>query len=72
MTKIPKIHVLVPDIFQFKGGIQIYSVFLIQALEQVLPNYDRYVFLKNDAKMTEELKFDPLTQFQFAGSYAYY
>jgi phosphatidyl-myo-inositol dimannoside synthase len=67
MSKIPKIHVWLPDIFQFKGGIQVYAAFLIQALEQVLPNSDRHVFLKNDAIATADIKFDKQTKISFAG-----
>jgi len=69
MSKAPKIHVWLPDIFQFKGGIQVYSAFLIQALEQVLPDSDRHVFLKNDTQATDAIEFDPRTQFQFAGKW---
>jgi phosphatidyl-myo-inositol dimannoside synthase len=67
MSKTPKIHVWLPDIFQFKGGIQVYAAFLIQALEQVLPNSDRNVFLKNDQIATEDIKFDKQTKISFAG-----
>jgi phosphatidyl-myo-inositol dimannoside synthase len=69
MPKVPKIHIWLPDIFQSKGGIQVYSAFLIQALEQVLPDSDRHVFLKNDAKTTNDVEFNPQTQFQFAGQW---
>jgi phosphatidyl-myo-inositol dimannoside synthase len=67
MSKVPKIHVWLPDVFQFKGGIQVYSAFLIQALEKVLPNSDRHIFLKNDVEATDDLQFDPRTKFNFAG-----
>ncbi|MFZ4730290.1 MAG: glycosyltransferase family 4 protein [Pseudanabaena sp.] len=67
MPRTPKIHVWLPDIFQFKGGIQVYSAFLIQALEQVLPDSDRHVFLKNDTHATEDIEFDEQTQISFAG-----
>lgn len=69
MNQKVKIHIWLPDIFEFKGGIQVYSAFLIQALEQVLPNSDRHVFLKNDAKATDDLNFNPQTKFYFAGQY---
>ena len=69
MSKVPKIHVWMPDIFQFKGGIQVYGAFFIQALEQILPNSDRHIFLKNDAKATDDLQFNPRTQFSFAGKW---
>jgi len=67
MTKTPKIHIWLPDIFQFKGGIQVYSAFLIRALEEVLPNSDRSVFIKNDVFATENIKFDKQTKLRFAG-----
>ena len=69
MNQKIKIHIWLPDIFEFKGGIQVYSAFLVQALEQVLPNSARHVFLKNDAKATEDLVFNPQTKFYFAGQY---
>lgn len=71
MSKVPKIHVWMPDVFQFKGGIQVYSAFFIQALERILPDSDRHVFLKNDAKSTDDLQFNPDTKFQFAGQWKY-
>ncbi|QJB43197.1 glycosyltransferase [Dolichospermum flos-aquae] len=66
MSTVPKIHIWMPDVFQFKGGIQVYSAFFIQALEEILPDSDRCVFLKNDAQSTDDLQFNPRTQFQFA------
>jgi len=67
ISTVPKIHIWMPDVFQFKGGIQVYTAFFIQALEDILPHSDRSVFLKNDAKSTDDLQFNPHTQFQFAG-----
>jgi glycosyltransferase involved in cell wall biosynthesis len=67
MYRTPKIHVWLPDVFQFKGGIQVYGAFLIQALEQVLPSSYRHVFLKNDTHVTEDIKFDKQTKISFAG-----
>lgn len=69
ISTVPKIHVWMPDIFQFKGGIQVYSAFFIQALERILPDSDRHIFLKNDAKSTDDLQFNPDTKFQFAGQW---
>jgi phosphatidylinositol alpha-1,6-mannosyltransferase len=67
MNKTPKIHVWLPGLFDYKGGIQVYSAFFVRALEQVLPNGDRQIFLKNDQRQTEDLRFDSETQFHFAG-----
>jgi glycosyltransferase involved in cell wall biosynthesis len=69
MSKVPKIHVWLPDVFEFKGGIQVYCAFLLQAMEQVLPNSDRHIFLKNDAKPTDDLEFNALTKFTFTGQW---
>lgn len=62
-----KIHTWLPDIFEFKGGIQVYSRFLVQALEKILTDGHLHVFLKNDARVTNKLEFNQRTQFQFAG-----
>jgi phosphatidyl-myo-inositol dimannoside synthase len=62
-----KIHTWLPDIFEFKGGIQVYSRFLVQALETALPDAHIHVFLKNDARITNKLEFNQRTKFQFAG-----
>jgi glycosyltransferase involved in cell wall biosynthesis len=69
MPKKHKIHVWLPNIFEYKGGIQVYSAFFIQALEQVLPNCDRLVFLKNDIRATNDIRFDPQTKFKFIGGW---
>jgi glycosyltransferase involved in cell wall biosynthesis len=67
MPKVPRIHVWLPDVFEYKGGIQVYSAFFIQALEQVLPNSDRLIFLKNDVETTNDIRFAPQTKFKFTG-----
>lgn len=62
------IHLWYPNIFGFKGGIQTYSAFLLQALHEIYPfeNYD--VFLKHDIGLPS----DPLSdriQYHFAGAW---
>ena len=69
MPAPPNIHIWMPDIFELKGGIQVYCAFLLQALEQVLPGSDRHVFLKNDAKATDDFHFNLQTKFNFVGQY---
>lgn len=44
----PLIHLWVPGLFDFKGGIQTYSRFLLQALETVLPQAQIRVFILHD------------------------
>ncbi len=67
MSKYSRIHVWLPDVFEYKGGIQVYSAFFIQALEQVLLNSDRLIFLKNDVEATNDIRFAPQTKFKFTG-----
>ncbi len=69
ISKSPKIHVWLPGLFDYKGGIQVYSAFFVQALEQVLSKGDRHIFLKNDHPQPKHLRFDTRTRFQFAGQW---
>ena len=64
-----KIHLWFPGIFDFKGGIQVFSTFFINAIETVLPNADRSVFLKNDKCQSTNLQFDSRTQFYCSGQW---
>jgi glycosyltransferase involved in cell wall biosynthesis len=61
------IHLWFPDIFGFKGGIQVYSSFLLNSL-QILYPYNQYeVFLKHDTHAL--LSFLKHTNFHFAGTF---
>jgi glycosyltransferase involved in cell wall biosynthesis len=42
------LHLWVPNLFNFKGGIQVYSAFLIKALKSIYPNDNHAIFLKHD------------------------
>jgi glycosyltransferase involved in cell wall biosynthesis len=60
------IHLWFPNIFQFKGGIQVYSAFLLRALQELYPHHHYEVFLKHDTQgLPDFLNF---TQYHFAGS----
>jgi glycosyltransferase involved in cell wall biosynthesis len=64
-----KIHLWVPNIFEFKGGIQVYSEFLIKALKSL--NYENcLVCLKHDRQIpkAEVEKFLPI-QFYCSGQW---
>lgn len=61
------IHLWFPDIFGFKGGIQVYSAFLLKALQSVSPNCQYEVFLKHDTRAFPH--FLKQTQFHFAGTF---
>jgi len=65
-----KIHLWFPGIFDFKGGIQVFSTFFINAIEKILPNADRSVFLKNDRSQNTSVQFDSRTQFYCSGRLA--
>jgi glycosyltransferase involved in cell wall biosynthesis len=58
-----------PNIFEFKGGIQVYSAFLLEALQSLLPNKDYEVFLKHDTGYPPELPVLPNTRFHCAGTW---
>lgn len=60
-------HLWFPNIFEFKGGIQVYSVFLLKALQNIAPNLNYDVFLKHDIRTVEEIKFLSHTRFHFSG-----
>lgn len=63
------IHLWIPNIFGFKGGIQVYSAFFLEALQKLFPNTNYDVFLKHDTYASTELSFLAHTRFHLAGSF---
>lgn len=66
------IHILAPNMFGFKGGIQVYSTFLLEALQSNFPLAKLDVFLLHDTNKNLEniqLKFFPDTKFHSFGEY---
>ncbi|MDV2995702.1 MAG: GDP-mannose-dependent alpha-(1-6)-phosphatidylinositol monomannoside mannosyltransferase [Chroococcidiopsis sp. SAG 2025] len=61
-------HLWFPNIFEFKGGIQVYSAFLLNALESLYPNWHYQVYLKHDTRSPFDLARSPNTQFYYTGS----
>lgn len=62
------IHLWLPDIFAFKGGIQVYSAFLLQAIQNIYQETANYsVFLKHDQSSSLKSLYLPDTNFYFAG-----
>ncbi|MCS6812611.1 MAG: glycosyltransferase [Cyanobacteria bacterium] len=53
--------------FEFKGGIQTYSQFFLQALQALCPEWNYRVLLKHDRQAPAHHPFMPTTTFQFAG-----
>lgn len=64
----PLLHLWFPNIFEFKGGIQVYSAFLLSALQKLYPDWEYEVFLKLDQQTNPALQFLPKTRFYFAGA----
>lgn len=52
----PTIHLWVPGLFDFKGGIQVYSHFLLTALQSLLPQARIRVFSMHDRQVPEMAK----------------
>jgi glycosyltransferase involved in cell wall biosynthesis len=69
MKQQKSIHLWLPNIFEFKGGIQVYSAFLLQALQNLDLNLDYEVFLKHDTSLPADFKSLITTRFHFAGNY---
>jgi glycosyltransferase involved in cell wall biosynthesis len=69
MKQQKTIHLWFPNIFEFKGGIQVYSAFLLQALQNSEPNLDYEVFLKHDTSLPKDFKSSISSRFHFAGNY---
>lgn len=63
-------HLWFPNIFEFKGGIQVYSAFLLQALQEVFPDSKYEVFLKHDSEASGGAAVAKHTQFHCAGSWS--
>jgi glycosyltransferase involved in cell wall biosynthesis len=53
--------------FQFKGGVQVYSTFLLEALQTLCPASEIDLFLKHDTHATHEIPLSHKTQVHFAG-----
>jgi glycosyltransferase involved in cell wall biosynthesis len=66
---IKKIYLWIPNIFQFKGGIQVYSGFFLEAIQEVAHSAEIHVFLKHDTHCTDDFSFSPQIKFHFAGKY---
>jgi len=63
-------HLWAPDIFQFKGGIQVYSAFLLHALQAIAPEQQYDVFLKHDRQVANHRSFAQQTRFHCSGRWS--
>ena len=60
-------HLWIPNIFEFKGGIQVYSNFLLQGIQSLYPNAKYDLFLKHDTVCSSPDQYLANTNFHFAG-----
>lgn len=63
------IHLWVPNIFNFKGGIQVYSAFFIEALESLYPKVNYDIFLMHDTHYQGNLLSPHKANFHFSGAW---
>jgi glycosyltransferase involved in cell wall biosynthesis len=68
--KYKKISLWFPEIFEFKGGIQVYSAFLLEALQNLYPKVNYNIFLKRDTRCSPKSFFKANTKFYFAGTWS--
>ncbi|MEH2127860.1 glycosyltransferase family 4 protein [Nostoc sp.] len=70
MSAKPRLYLIFPNIFDFKGGIQVYSKFFLKALQDIYPEADYDVFLKYDKyslTQPDKLQFLSSTRFHYFG-----
>jgi glycosyltransferase involved in cell wall biosynthesis len=63
----PRIHFWSPGLFDFKGGIQVFSNFLLEALQELYPQIDYQVFLTHDRQVKNASR--PNTHFHTTGEW---
>ncbi|MBI4783104.1 MAG: glycosyltransferase [Oscillatoriophycideae cyanobacterium NC_groundwater_1537_Pr4_S-0.65um_50_18] len=65
----PLIHFWTPGLFEFKGGIQVYSGFLLRALQSLYPDATIQVFVMHDRHLPARDPQHSNTQFHGLGLY---
>jgi glycosyltransferase involved in cell wall biosynthesis len=68
--QIDNLHLWFPSLFDFKGGIQVYSDFFLKALQDIYTELNYDIFFKNDTHHSANRSLLPKTKFHFAGTYA--
>ncbi len=68
-TSAGSLHLWIPNIFEFKGGIQAYSDFLLQAIQSTAIFKYSEVFLKHDHQVTPDVQIWPNFNFHCFGSW---
>ncbi|BAQ66445.1 glycosyltransferase [Geminocystis sp. NIES-3709] len=57
------LHIWIPKLFECKGGIQTYSIFFVEAIQNCLPNTNYELFIKHDKKTPSY--FNPISNIKF-------
>jgi glycosyltransferase involved in cell wall biosynthesis len=57
-----------PSLFEFKGGIQTYSAFFLQAIQYLHPDAEYNIFIKHDKKPPSDFTSVATTRFRCAGT----
>jgi len=65
----PNFYLWMPNLFEFKGGVQVYSAFFLKAMQSLYPDSSFDVFLKHDARILPHISHQPHTRFHFAGAF---
>jgi len=65
----PTIHIWTPNIFNVKGGIQVFSDFLIKGIQKVVPQAKYTVFSKHDINHLKDFPYLEGTEFHGAGEF---
>ncbi len=60
-------HLWIPNLFNYKGGIQVYSAHFLEALQSLYPASQLEVFLKHDVEHPLQALTRPSTRFHYAG-----
>lgn len=72
LKEIEKVHIWMPNLFGFKGGIQVYSDYLLKAIQRLLPQAQCDIFLLHDRPTDRPNRQPnsacPNTRFHFTGS----
>src|SRR5688500_18075743 len=72
-TARPTYHLWMPSILGYKGGIQTYSAFLLQALQELHPEAEYTIHLKNDPPAISNVQHgvaaSAMKRFRFSGNW---
>ncbi|MEM7727628.1 MAG: glycosyltransferase family 4 protein [Cyanobacteria bacterium P01_A01_bin.45] len=70
-SHLNRLHLWIPNLFEFKGGIQVFSEFLLQGLQSAYPNIKYDIFVKHDTQLPGNYQYTSQTQFHFFGKWGH-